>query len=68
MSVFTESSISAQNTPGGKFVRATLNYFAESTEKPVIYTYDPPPGTPRTTGKSEPHSVRIRYCPVHRRS
>jgi hypothetical protein len=60
MSVLAESSISAQNEAVGNFVRATLNYFAESAEKPVIYTYDPPPGTPRTTGKSEPHPVRIR--------
>jgi hypothetical protein len=60
MSGLTQSNVSVENTPVGSFVQATLNYFAESSEKPVIYTYEPPPGTPRTTGKSEPHSVLIR--------
>src|SRR3989440_3793319 len=60
MSGLTQSNVSVENTPVGSFVQATLNYFAESAEKPVIYTYEPPPGTPRATGKSEPHSVLIR--------
>jgi hypothetical protein len=60
MSGLTQSNVSVENTPVGSFVQATLNYFAESSEKPVIYTYEPPPGTPRTTGRSEPHSVLIR--------
>jgi hypothetical protein len=60
MSGLTESNLSADNIPAGSVVQATLNYFAESSEKPVIYTYEPAPGTPRTTGKSEPHSVLIR--------
>ena len=60
MSELTESTVSTENIPVGSFVQATLNYFAESSEKPVIYTYEPPPGIPRTTGKSEPHSVSIR--------
>ena len=60
MSEFTENHVSAENLPVGSIVEATLNYFAESSAKPVIYTYEPPPGIPRTTGKSEPHSVLIR--------
>src|SRR5215468_2832274 len=60
MSGLAEGNVSARNIPVGSFVETTLNYFAESSEKPVIYTYDPPPGVPRTTGKSEPHSVLIR--------
>jgi hypothetical protein len=60
MSELTESKVSADNFAVGSFVQATLNYFAASSEKPVIYTYEPPPGIPRTTGKSEPHSVLIR--------
>src|SRR5690242_13477038 len=60
MSGLTQSNVSMENTPVGSFVQATLNYFAESSEKPVIYTYEPPPGIPRTTGKSEPHQVLIR--------
>jgi hypothetical protein len=60
MSGLTENKVSPENIPPGSLVQATLNYFAESSEKPVIYTYEPPPGIPRTTGKSEPHSVLIR--------
>src|SRR5215469_6992469 len=60
MSGLAEGNVSARNIPVGSFVETTLNYFAESSEKPVIYTYEPPPGVPRTTGKSEPHSVLIR--------
>ena len=60
MSGLAEGNVSAQTIPAGSFVEATLNYFAESSEKPVIYTYEPPPEIPRTTGKSEPHSVLIR--------
>ena len=60
MSGLTQSNVSVENTPVGSFVQATLNYFAESSEKPVIYTYEPLPGTPRNTGKSEPHSLLIR--------
>lgn len=44
----------------GSFVEATLNYLADASARPVIYTYDPPPGTPRITGKPEPHSMVIR--------
>jgi hypothetical protein len=60
MSGLTESQVSSENNPVGSFVEATLNYFAEASEKPVIYTYEPSPGVPRTTGKSEAHSVLIR--------
>jgi hypothetical protein len=59
MSELTANSVSAENLPVGSFVQATLNYFAESSDKPVIYTYEPPPGVPRTTGKAEPHSVLV---------
>jgi hypothetical protein len=60
MSGLKESHVSTENNPIGGFVEATLNYFAEASEKPVIYTYEPSPGTPRMTGKSEAHSVLIR--------
>jgi hypothetical protein len=60
MSELSESHVSAENLPAGSFVEASLNYFAESSQKPVIYLYEPPPGVPRTTGKSESHSVPIR--------
>jgi hypothetical protein len=60
MSVLTESHVSSENNQTGRFVEATLNYFAETSEKPVIYTYEPSPGVPRTTGKSEAHSLLVR--------
>ena len=37
-----------------------MNYFVDASEKPGIYTFEPPPGIPRTTGKTEPRSVLIR--------
>jgi hypothetical protein len=55
-----QSHASAENLPAANFVEATLNYFVVSSEKPVIYTYEPPPGVPRATGKSESHLVPIR--------
>jgi hypothetical protein len=60
MSGLTESNAAVESVPGASFVQGTLNYIAESPEKSVIYTYEPPPRIPRTTGKSEPHSVLIR--------
>jgi len=60
MSEVSETQISAEHPPPGSFVEASLNYFASSSEKPVIYTYEPPPGVPRATGKSEAKPVRIR--------
>jgi hypothetical protein len=60
MSGLTDSHVSSENNQTGRFVEATLNYFAEASEKPVIYTYEPSPGVPRTTGKSEAHSVLVR--------
>jgi hypothetical protein len=41
-------------------VEAPLNYIAESSEKPVYYAYEPPPGVPRQTGQFAPRSVQIR--------
>jgi len=41
-------------------VAAKLNYIAESSEKPVYYAYDPPPGTPRASGTFVEKEVRIR--------
>jgi hypothetical protein len=66
MSELSESQVSTQAFRRGSFVEATLNYFAKSSEKPVIYTYEPPPGTPRSTGKTEPHSVVIRNARLER--
>ena len=60
MSQLTEGHASAEHIQIGIFVQATLNYLVDSSERPAIYTYEPPPGTPKTTGKFEPRSVLIR--------
>jgi hypothetical protein len=66
MSELSESRASAEDLPDRSFVEATLNYFAKSPEKPVIYTYEPPPGIPRATGKAEPRPVLIRNARLER--
>src|SRR5229473_6949028 len=43
-----------------KSVVAPLNFLVPMAEKPVAYNYDPPPGVPARTGKSEEHWVPIR--------
>ena len=41
-------------------IEASLNYLEPNSEKPVYYAYEPPAGTPRSTGKFVAHSVPIR--------
>jgi hypothetical protein len=43
-----------------KSVVAPLNFLAPMAEKPVAYNYEPPPGVPVRTTKSEEHRVMIR--------
>ena len=66
MSELSEGHVSVENLPAGSFVEASLNYFADSSEKPVIYTYEPPPGVSRATGKSESRPVLIRNARLER--
>jgi hypothetical protein len=40
-------------------VQAALNYLAATGEKPVTYAYQPPPGTPWSTGTIEEHPTTI---------
>lgn len=40
-------------------IDATLNYLAETPDKPVTYQYTPPPGVPQTTRKNDPHMTAI---------
>jgi hypothetical protein len=40
-------------------VEAALNYMAPMTERPRNYTYDPPPGVPRSNSVAETHVVPI---------
>jgi hypothetical protein len=53
-------SVTAERTSDLAHVEATLNYLAPMTERPRNYTYDPPPGVPRSNSTHEPHLV-----PVH---
>ena len=55
-----EMSIQEQADAEVKDVNAKLNYLAEATPKPVNYTYDPPVGVPRQSGKYAAPSVAIR--------
>jgi hypothetical protein len=40
-------------------IEATLNYLAPMAERPRNYTFDPPPGVPRSNSQREPHTVAI---------
>jgi hypothetical protein len=40
-------------------VRSEMNYLARTAGRPRTYTFDPPPGIPRTTVVNEPHIVLI---------
>jgi hypothetical protein len=59
MDRISESHEAAGNR-AGTAVEAALNYIEESSEKPVYYAYEPPAGTPRSTGKFVAHTVPIR--------
>jgi len=52
----TESNASA----AVDFVEAKLNYLSGTSEKPVSYRYEPPPGVPWRTGTYSSHVVAIR--------
>jgi len=60
MSELTQIQASIPTVPACSFVKATLNYLTEGSERPVIYTYEPPEGVARITGKLEAHSMAIR--------
>jgi hypothetical protein len=47
-------------------VHASLNYLASARERPVTYTFEPPPGTPWRRGALLGQTVRIRDArPLH---
>jgi hypothetical protein len=54
-----ETSIHDRTQDGSESVVASLNYLAEATPKPVSYTYEPPVGVPRRSGKYVAQSVAI---------
>jgi hypothetical protein len=56
----TEVREIGSNSWTGGFVEALLNYTERPAEKPGFYTYEPPAGTPRTTGRLSAHAMPIR--------
>lgn len=48
--------MNATNLPS---IEATLNYVARMSERPRNYTFDPPPGIPRSNIEPEAHTVAI---------
>ena len=48
--------MNATNLPS---IEATLNYLAPMSERPRNYTFDPPPGIPRSNVHPEAHTVAI---------
>jgi hypothetical protein len=48
--------MNATNLPS---IEATLNYIAPMSERPRNYTFDPPPGVPRSNIEAEAHTVAI---------
>ncbi len=46
----------SESTP----VEAQVNYLTPMTEKPVNYTFQPPPGVPWRSGRPEPHRIQVR--------
>lgn len=59
MDRISESHEAAGNRAGIP-IEASLNYIEPNSEKPVYYAYEPPAGTPRSTGKFVAHNVPIR--------
>src|SRR5471030_2349733 len=41
------------------YVEAELHYLSRMTERPRNYTYDPPPGVPRSNAVHEAHVVPV---------
>jgi len=50
----------AAQQQAANLVDASLNYIAETSEKPVYYAYEPPPGVPRVSGRFTAQTMPIR--------
>jgi hypothetical protein len=55
-----DTSIQQQVGAESQMVNGRLNYLAEAIPKPVNYTYDPPAGVPRSSGRHVGYNVAIR--------
>ncbi|WP_013320533.1 CmcJ/NvfI family oxidoreductase [Gloeothece verrucosa] len=54
-----EASVISPVVENLPFVEASLNYLIPMKEKPVNYTYDPPPGVPQRSGTYETRKLPI---------
>src|ERR1700722_10620002 len=52
-------SVTAERTSDLAHVEATLNSLAPMTDRPRNYTFDPPPGVPRSNSTHEAHTVAV---------
>lgn len=59
MSLAELSTAPARAAAQSLSVRAPLNYLRPGIERPVSYTFEPPPGTPWSTAEADPHEVEI---------
>ncbi len=59
MSLASPSTLASPTRKSLPAVEAELNYLAPTGERPRTYTYDPPPGVPRSTIVNEPRLVAI---------
>ena len=48
------------HAPESAPLEAQVNYLTPMTEKPVNYTFQPPPGVPWRSGRPEPHRIQVR--------
>jgi hypothetical protein len=47
-------------------IEASLSYIAESSERPIYYAYEPPPGVPRVSGRFVSQTMLIRNARTER--
>lgn len=59
MTVQVAASLDQAAPPAPSAVEAVLNFAERTPEKRYVFTYEPPPGTPRTNAVSAPKTVRI---------
>ncbi len=52
--------MNSEKVSTGDYLEAPINYLERSSEKPVIYLYEPPPGVPGRSGRTATHWVKIR--------
>lgn len=54
-----DTSVDDDTLRGLDHVETSLNYLSDSSEKPVTYLYEPPPGTPARSGRTARQPVTV---------